>query len=155
MNFSFSIFVHIDQLERILSIYISGFGWLTLTIIYVKTHCEANAKSCKLLNLLKCNSYIKVFVNDKQMLRSPTKLIRGHYDPHITLTTDKISKNATIRIEVWDSSFGFWGTDAIIQRTEGTVESFFNEPLREGADCGGGHSNSIESMSLWQDEYEM
>lgn len=89
------------------------------------------------------------------MLRSPTKLIRGEYDPLITLATEKITKNATIRIEVWDSSFGFWGTDALIQRSESSVESLLSAPLREGADCGSGQSNSIETMLLWQNEYQM
>lgn len=89
------------------------------------------------------------------MLRSPTKLLRGEYDPLITLATEKITKNATIRIEVWDSGFGFWGSDALIQSAESSVETLLNAPLLEGADCGGGHSNSIETMSLWQDEYQI
>lgn len=88
-------------------------------------------------------------------MRSPTKLIRGHYDPLITLTTEKITKNATVRIEIWDSSFGFWGTDALIQSEEGSIESLLNDPLREGVDCGNNYSNSIETMSLWQGEYQM
>lgn len=134
---------------------ISGFGWLTLSIVYVKTHCEADKNPCKLMNFLKCNSYIKVFVNNKELIRSSTKLIRGEYDPMITLTTEKITKNATIRIEVWDSHFGFWGNDELIQSTEGSVESLLNNPLREGADCGNSNSNSIETMSLWQDEYQI
>lgn len=133
----------------------TGFGWLTLSIIYVKTHCHANSHSCRLLNILKCNSYVKVFVNNKQLVRSPTKLLRGHYDPLITLATEKITKNATVRIELWDSGFGFWGSDALIQSTESTVELLLNEPLREGAVCSDSQSNSIETMSLWQDEYQI
>lgn len=134
-------------------ILISDFGWLTVSVMFVSTHCEADSKTCQLMRLLKCNSYIKLFVNNKPMLKSSTKLFRQSYDPLITLTTEKIAKNSTIRIEVWDSSYGFWDSDALIQSTEGNIQSFLNEPLREGADCGNSNRNSIETMLLWQDEY--
>lgn len=86
------------------------------------------------------------------MLKTVKQKNHESYNPYITFTTERIPKNSTIRIEIWDKGAGFWKSDALIQRTEGNVESFLNKPLRNGGNCSENH-NSIETMSFWSDEF--
>lgn len=86
------------------------------------------------------------------MLKTPKKKNRDNYNPHVTFTTERIAKNSTVRIEVWDSSYAFWESDALIQTAAGNVDSFLNEPLREGAHCYENKQNSLETMSFWRDD---
>lgn len=114
--------------------------------------CQSDGSLCKIGRKRKCDSYIKLFVNDQEVLKTAKKKNRDSYNPYVTFTTDRIAKNATVRIEVWDSSYAFWESDALIQTTEGNVQSFLNEPLRVGAHCYENKQNSLETMSFWRDD---
>lgn len=120
----------------------------------VRTYIEANKKPCK-YNTETCNSFVKLFINEDKVIQTLTKVDRKNYDPQITYTTGKIPKNnATIKIEVWDASSEFFEKDALIQRTEGNIDSFLNEPIRLGVKADEYLQNTIETMSFWRDEYE-
>lgn len=89
------------------------------------------------------------------MIQTPTRVQRKNYDPRITYTTGKILKNSTtIKIEVWDASSEFFENDAIIQKTEGNIDSFLNEPIRKGTRFDEYLRNKIETMSFWRDACE-
>lgn len=118
--------------------------------------CTALASSCTVIPFRECDPYIKIYLCDaqnvqcKEVLKTAPKTNRYKYNPRVTFTTEKISKDSTIQIEVWDDSplFG----DALIQITNGNVESFLNEPLRNGVQCEKNLKNSLETMSFWSDE---
>lgn len=118
----------------------------------VYAHCESDGTLCKIGRKRKCDSYVRLFINDKEVLKTVKKKNRDNYNPYVTFTTERIAKNATVRIEVWDISYAFWESDAIIQKTEGNVESFLNKPIRYGAQCHENKQNSLETMSFWRDE---
>lgn len=119
----------------------------------VFTYGEADGSTCKLFAPLGCDSYIKLFVNSKELFKSPTTKNAFVYDADITYTTGRISKNSTIEIEIRDASAAFWEYDALILKTKGNVDSFLNEPLRAGAEINH-RQNSIETVSFWQDEHK-
>lgn len=123
---------------------------------YVFTYAEiyGNAtKNCKLLFKSGCSPYIKLFVNGEKVLQSTPRKKVFFFDADIMYTTPRIRKNSTIAVEIWDA--GTWSaeTDALIQRTEGNIESFLSQPLREGVESNG-RRNSIEAVSFWQDKFE-
>lgn len=86
------------------------------------------------------------------MVKSTKKKNRDSHNPHVTFTTEKIAKDSVIRIETWDASTGFWESDSLIQKTEGNVDDFLNEPLRKGVKCADSKQNSLETMAFWRDE---
>lgn len=86
------------------------------------------------------------------MVTSTKRKNRDSYNPYVTFTTEAIEKDSIIRIETWDASAGFWESERLIQKTNGTVESFLNEPLRLGVKCPENKQNSLETMSFWRDE---
>lgn len=85
------------------------------------------------------------------MLKTVKEKNRSDYNPHVTFTTEKIAKDSIVRIEVWDKKAAFWESDALIQTTKGHVESFLNEPTRNGVQCST-IQNFLETMSFWRDE---
>lgn len=119
----------------------------------VFTYGEADGSSCKFYSRFGCNSYIKLFVDDDELFRSSTMKDKFVYDADITFTTGRISKDSTIKIEIWDESSAFWELDRLILKTDGNVESFLKQPLREGVMVGD-KRNAIETVSFWQDEYK-
>lgn len=130
------------------TIFWTGLGWFTINVQFVYTYCRADGKSCKFNAKNGCDSYVSIFIDDENVLKSPKELNKISYDANITFTSARISKTSTIRIEVWDTS-----SSTLILSTEGDVESFLKQPLREGEPvCK--HSNSIETISFWRDEYQ-
>lgn len=117
----------------------------------VYAHCEADGTYCKFTKK-KCDAYVKLFINDKEMVKTTKRKNRDSHNPHVTFTTEKIPKNSIIRIETWDASTGFWETISLIQKTEGTIDDFLNEPLRKGVKCVDNKHNSLETMVFWRDE---
>lgn len=128
-----------------------GSGWLTIFIQNVFTYGKANGKACKVLETFGCNSYVVLFVNGDQVMKTHTEKDEYTYDVDKTFTTGKISKKSKITIEVWRPKT--LGHDKLIMRTEGDVDSYLKEPLRVGAHFAHG-DNRIETMSFWKDEYE-
>lgn len=117
---------------------------------FVYAYCRANGISCESNNKYGCDSYISLFINDENVLKSPKEMNKISYDANITFTTGRILKTSTIRIEVKDASSG----DLILE-TEGDVESFLKKPVRE-SETGCKHTynvNSIETVSFWRDDY--
>lgn len=118
----------------------------------VYTYCRADGINCKYNTKYGCDSYITIFIDDDDVLKSPKELNKLSYDAKITYTTVKIPKiSTTIRIEVRDASSG-----GLILSTEGNVDSFLSKPLREGDfSCKTMKKiNSMEIVSFWQDEYK-
>ena len=118
----------------------------------VYTYCYADGKPCK--GKTGCNSYVKLYINGEEVLTTPQATNKISYDIDQTFTTSRISKDSTVKIEVWNAYSGqFWGADTLLLSTEGNIESFLKEPLREGEKvCK--DFNSIETMSFWQDEFK-
>lgn len=117
----------------------------------VYAHCEADGTSCKFTKK-KCDSYVKLFINDKEMVKSVKRKNLDSHNPQVTFTSERIAKNSIIRIETWDASTGFWEQNSLIQKTEGNIEDFLNEPLRNGIKCADNKHNSLETMAFWRDE---
>lgn len=130
-----------------------GWGWLTITLQTMYTYGELDGNSCKLFGFYGCNPYVKLFVNGAEKLRTPTAQHKYVFNADVTFTTSKIPKNSTIMIQIWDASAAFWEKDALILNTEGDIDSFLNEPLREGVIIKD-NRNAIETVPFWQDEYE-
>lgn len=102
--------------------------------------------------IVKCNPFIKLFVNGDLMLR--TKKVDGFsFDANLSFTTVKIPKNSTIKIEIWDANLGFLDFNTRIFSKEGTVDSFLNGQILQ-SDSFGEKDNSIEMISFWRDETE-
>lgn len=119
----------------------------------VYTFGKDNGKQCKFPSSSGCDSYVVLFVNDEQVMKTETVKSRESYDVNKIFTTAKIPKTATIKIEVWHSKTDDANKDKLILSTEGNVESFLQRPLRTGTEFEKG-VNQIETMSFWQDERE-
>lgn len=133
-----------------------GFGWFTIILQTVYTFGKANGKPCKFQGYSGCDSHIVLFVNGQRVMKTPTEKNKFSYDVDRTYISEKIPKNATIKIEVWNSKtekLTASRREKLIQRAEGDVSSFLEQPLRVGA-LVEGSANRIEIMSFWQDEYE-
>lgn len=114
---------------------------------------EADGSLCKALAIFHCNSYIKLFVNGREVYRSQTRKDKFVYDAEYNHVTGKIPKTSKIRIEVWDESSAIFENDHVILETEGDVDSFLKEPLRKGAWVKD-QQNAIETVSFWQDDFK-
>lgn len=123
-----------------------------MNLQFVYTYCRADGIFCKYNALNGCDSYINIFINDEDVVKSPKEINKISYDAKITYTTVKIPKIATVvRIEVRDANSG-----RLLLSTAGNVNSFLNKPLREGdSPCKSvRNTNSIEIISFWIDEYQ-
>lgn len=114
---------------------------------------EKSGKPCKLDLSDGCDPFIKLFVNNELVLKTPKLVNKFSFDAKITFTTAKVPKNSTIKIEIWHAKSRFWDSDALILDSEGNIESFLNEPLRKGNHYYE-NDNWIETMSFWRDEIE-
>ena len=119
-------------------------------MLFVSTIGEADGKPCKLIKN-GCDSYIKLFINDKEIWKSSTIKDQTIYDANITITSSKIPKHSMVKIEVWNANSRVFGSDALIQSTDGEIDSFLDQPLRNGKRFENG-INSIETILFWQDE---
>lgn len=125
-----------------------GFGWFTINIQFAYTYHRADGEFCKLIKK-GCDSYISVFINDENVLKTPKQKNKTSYDADITFTSAKISKQSKVRIEVRDAS-----SDALILVADGNIESFLNKHIHEGQRYDQKQFNSIETVSFWRNEYE-
>lgn len=130
-----------------------GFGWLTITLQNIFTYGKADGSTCKLFGFHGCDPYVKLFVDENEVLKTARAKHKFVYDTDVTFTSDNIAKNSTIKIEIWDASSAFWEHDALILTTQGDVNSFLKQPLREGVIVKD-KQNAIETVSFWQDEYK-
>lgn len=134
----------------------AGFGWLTIQIVHIYAHGEADGSRCDTGGGL-CDPYIKLFLNGKNVLQTLSTEDRCCFNPNVIYTSDKISKSSRIKIELWDDDSGFLGSaDDLILRTEGNIDSFLRNGVREGAvvrDLFVSYTNSIVTISFWKDEY--
>lgn len=98
-----------------------------------------------------CDPYIKLFVNGTK--EEETKIQDGInlFNANVIYLSKKIPKTTTIKIQVWDSDSFLYGGDDLIQETEGTIDSFLQQPIRYGAQKDG-EQNAIETSVFWQDE---
>lgn len=107
-----------------------------------------------------CNPLIRLFINGKSILEKGRNPNADCFDPNISYTSNEIPVNSTIKIEVWDDDTSIFGLDLdLVQREEGNVESFINEPIRKGALIPwhftkpfrrGFQQNSIETDLSWE-----
>lgn len=111
-----------------------------------------NGKPCKFDHSDGCDAFLKLFVNDELVLVTPKLREVFTFDAKITFTTGKIRKNSKIKIEVWHMKRAFWDTNGLIQSTEGDIESYLNEPIRQGHHVYK-DDNHIETISFWRDEF--
>lgn len=89
-------------------------------------------------------------------MKTPTEKDKFSYIVDKTITTGKIPRTSTIKIEVWNSKTEKLTASTrkkLIQRSEDDIDSYLKHPLRIGAQIEGS-ANRIETMSFWQDEYE-
>lgn len=97
------------------------------------------------------NPFVKLYVNDEVVKESPKRNDKIIHDVDFAFETAKISKNSTIKLEIWHTS-GFWSGMKLAFSTNGNVDSFLSRPYREN-----GHNSSnvnlIETMSFWKHEY--
>ena len=100
-----------------------------------------------------CNPVIKMFVNGEMVKETPKRKDKSLHDVDVTFETAKISKNSTIKLELWDAGSGFLASKKLIFSTEGSVESFLNQPFRDN-DINTNKIDAIETMSFWRDEYK-
>lgn len=118
----------------------------------VYTFGKANGKSCQFLDTFGCNSYIRLFINEEEVMKTEMEKGKTSYNVDKTFTSTRIPKTSTIKIEIWRSKSLAHHHEKIILRTEGNVESFLKQPIRSGAHFEHG-DNRIETMSFWQDDY--
>lgn len=133
--------------------WILGYGWFSIHILNAYTYGEVNGKTCKWNPSHGCDPYFILYINDKEVLKTAKKVDKFFSEVDKTFTSAKIARNSIIKLEIWDASSGFWEKDALILRSEGDVDSFLNEPLRNGIYVLGG-VNAIETISFWADDYK-
>lgn len=85
------------------------------------------------------------------------------FNADITYLSKRISANSTIKIEIWDDDTTPFGPDLdLVQREEGSIGSFMEKPVREGALIPWRlaqplqhifKQNSIEMAVFWEDEF--
>lgn len=114
---------------------------------------QKNGKPCKLDYSDGCDPYIELYVNDELVLKTEKQVNKFSFDPKVTFTTAKIPKNSTVRIEIWHAKSAFWDRDSLILTTDGDIDSFLKQPLRE-VDHQLKNDNFVETVSFWRDEYE-
>lgn len=132
----------------------TGFGWLRMKIRRVIASGEADGSSCETNSNMECDPYLILYIDDEEVIRTPTREDTTHFDANVDYASKKILKTANIKIEVWDDDSGFLGSpDDLIMRTEGNVESFLNNGIREGAKIAS-LVNRIETISVWKDDFE-
>lgn len=143
-----------------------GFGWLTIKLKSVRAYTKWDNSQCDPVKQVRdnfdCDPFVELFIDGESQLRTSTRDDTCCYDDlNVHFTSKKISKSATIKIEVWDDDNTFAGDlpPELILRTEGNVDSFLNKGYRgvngtakyKGAVNLG---NSIDTISFWQDEYK-
>lgn len=127
---------------------------MTIQIKNIRAYGSADGSSCDISATSLCDPYVKLFINDEKVIQTDAQQNICCFNVNATYQSIKIPKASTIKIEVWDDDSGFFGTDDdLVLRTEGDVNSFMNAPIRDGA-VFSTHRNSIETISIWQDEWE-
>lgn len=110
-----------------------------------------------------CDPYVKLIINDEQILRSPSKTNTAIYDLKYRYVSGKIPKNSRISLEVWDDDkfegilAPFSSSDDLVLETHGDIDDFLKNPFRPGVITTGAQfngQNSINTYSFWEDEYE-
>lgn len=132
----------------------AGRGFLTLKIKKVYAYFLPDGTRCDDDITVKCDPYIKLFIDDKLILQTERKDETSVYDVNVIYESKQpIPKTTTIKIEVWDYDSFLNGADDLVQDTEGNIESFLIEPVREGIRSNTtGFVNLIESFVIWKDE---
>lgn len=129
----------------------TGEGWLTLIIDYVaakhksgsKTQCDPWYKSNT-----GCDAYVKVLFNDHQAFKSSTKNgEESNYWYYELFQSNKISKNANMKFELWDADDGY--NDDLILRA--TTEP---ELLSTGKNSYYDGDNVLSVIAHWRKAYE-
>lgn len=119
---------------------------------------DINGNSCDATKQLHCDIYVKLFINDELIYRSPKKEDSLMYDIKYQYISKLIPKTSIIRIDVWDSDSGLFGSeDDLILRTQGDVNSFLQNPFRTGTttkNASPNGQNSINTFVFWKDEIE-
>ncbi|XP_037042115.1 uncharacterized protein LOC119078623 [Bradysia coprophila] len=135
----------------------TGFGWVTIIISEVFAYSLPNGDDCDSLGD-RCDPYVKLFV-DGEMVQSAPRSNTNRFDPDLSFVSKKLTKEKTIKIELWDddsTAFGR-GSDDLIFRTEGTVESFLKDGKRSSGKSKGvtqSHANEVYLIAIWRDEYK-
>lgn len=129
-----------------------GFGWFTINLINTYFYGDDNDDFSSIHLQPGCKPFIKLYVNDKLAKESPTRKDKTLQDADISFETAKISKNSTIKLEIWDAG-SFWFGKKSICCTGGDIDSFLNHPIRSNSK-NSSKTISAEVMPFWRDEYK-
>lgn len=132
--------------------------------IKIKTVCAYGKAEGEVCDTAPCNPLIKLFINGQNVTEKELTPSTFCFDANISFTSKEIPRNAVIKIEVWDDDTSIIGPDlALVQREEGSITSFINEPIRKGAKIPwkfqqpfrrGFQENSIETAIFWENQYK-
>lgn len=118
----------------------------------------ANKKRCEWGTA--CDPFIKLSIDGRPMWQSESQTNDELYEVGFTYLSPKISKNASIKMELLDADYD--NNPELVLRAEGNVDSFvrngYYEEIVAGIRVGSGFrtrktSNFIDTVSFWQDEY--
>lgn len=90
-------------------------------------------------------------------MQSPIKHDKSSHHSDIIFETAKISKNSTIKLQIWDAGCGLFTKTEFLFSTKGNIDSFLNQPFRENQRKFIGkfaRVEAIETMSFWLDEFK-
>lgn len=120
----------------------------------MKAYGLIDGSRCDIALTNSCDPYVKLFIDGVQVLQTEAQENLCCYNIDTKFVSKKIPRNSKIRIEVWDDDSGgiFSSPDDLIIEAEGDVDSFRDDPIRQGSTFMG-YTSSIEMSLTWQDEY--
>lgn len=129
----------------------------------MQAYGDADRDKCDPAEAKECDPYVKLIINDEEILRSPSRTNIAIYDLNYRYVSGKIPRNSNITVEIWDDDqfTGFLAfassSDDLVLRSEGNIDDFLNNPFRTGVVTTGAQfngQNSISTYSFWEDEYD-
>lgn len=97
-----------------------------------------------------CDVFIQVFVNDVEVVKSRTVEATNFNANLMYRSPKKISKDSTIRIEVWDLDAS--DNREIILRFQGDIQMYIDTPIitRSGCKFTDYRANYVETTTVWR-----
>lgn len=133
-----------------------GSGWLTIKFREVRGAKLWDNTNCDFFSA--CDPFIRLSIDGKPQFDTESRTNTDEYDVNVIYTTPKISKNATIKIEMFDDNGD--NNPPLILRAEGSVDSFLRDgfrsvPITLRTWRSFTHSeNFFDTISFWQDEHK-
>lgn len=117
---------------------------------------DISGKRCDTLQIINCDPYIKILVDDQEVFRTKTQWHQNLVNFDETYISPRMKKDSNIVIEMWDddSTVGDWGTadDLMSRWGNGTVDLFMRYNRLAGHKYYGKYQNKVEYLSSWMDE---